>query len=658
MSVISAETQAMYWAKMVSFMCYRDQLHYELTHAFSDEELTSVTPTDVERYMKFRAYGVPEPGTDDRPKLLRGSSLMVIKKSISFFIPNRLPSWDPGRNCGNPTKSIAVNNVIKVVTRHECRSEGAQCKVKRALTKIEFVKALSLFEAKESFHHRHRIPTMMKYQYHLIARSDDIAHFKIEDLSGHKDQRFQFLALQVKVRWSKAVLDERQCPPQILLGSMDPEFCLLLALAVYLEYWMSFRNGMSCSLLWSEQLNATPATISRLKSSYLTNLHDIPFADAEFRAMSRSGEETDLGSHSLRKYAASWSKMQGCTMEDIETRGRWKRHSSRMVDRYISVDQPHTDAKVEAVLCVGGPMKYMLVDDGGITWAWIKEHVVPGIAQKFGPLNTIVEVLALPLLWACHDPVESRRVPLELGSRIRVAYGLIRILPPEVNPVKRVMLAVYQIQEQLCIDPLISEEVEAESTPALRATGSQGNNSQTTGLLIQLQQQRQQMETMQQTLATVISTTATNLQLHCNSMFAIVNRNISRVAVQPPRMATPLQRQQNLLIQEHDNNQLPAELSPLPRSLILLWQEWQTGIGGRKPAKDFTPSERGAVKFNFSRRKCVWDTIDRLIRSRPGYTAASAIRSIKLSYGENLSVTMVIDAIVRDKKKGGHPNLR
>jgi hypothetical protein len=169
-------------------------------------------------------------------------------------------------------------------------------------------------------------------------------------------------------------------------------------------------------------------------------------------------------------------------------------------------------------------IKYALVDDGGITWSWIKEYVVPGIAQKFEPLNTIVEVLALPLLWACLDPVESRRVPLEFGNRIRVAYGLIRVLPPEDNPVKWVMLAVYQIQEQLCIDPLILDENEADLSTAFRATGGQGNNSQTTGLLkhIQLQQQRQQLETMQQTLATVISTTATNLLLHCNSMFAIL----------------------------------------------------------------------------------------------------------------------------------------
>jgi hypothetical protein len=42
-----------------------------------------------------------------------------------------------------------------------------------------------------------------------------------------------------------------------------------------------------------------------------------------------------------------------------------------------------------------------------------------------------------------------------------------------------------------------------------------------------------------------------------------------------------------------------------------------------------------------------------LIRSRPGYTAATAIQDILLCYGKNMSVTMVIDAIVRDKKKEG-----
>jgi hypothetical protein len=125
------------------------------------------------------------------------------------------------------------------------------------------------------------------------------------------------------------------------------------------------------------------------------------------------------------------------------------------------------------------------------------------------------------------------------------------------------------------------------------------NSSQTTGLLIQRQQQRQQLETMQQTLSTEVSNITSSLRLHCNAMFSIVNPNISRIAVQPP----PMQRQQNLLLQEHANNQLPAELTKTQRNLMVLREEWCTGIGGHKLATYFTPSERGAKKFVFSRSK-------------------------------------------------------
>jgi hypothetical protein len=235
----------------------------------------------------------------------------------------------------------------------------------------------------------------------------------------------------------------------VLTRSKDSDFCLLLALAVYLEHWMSYHNGMDCKLLWSEEMNPNPATIRRLKANYLTNLHDVPFADAKFRVMSHSSNETNLGSHSIRKYAATWSKVNGCTMDEIETHGCWKQYSRRAVDCYISVDQPQIDAKVEAVLCVGGPIQYALVDNSGISPEWLKINVVPGLTEKFGPLNTIAMVLALPVLWACLDPEESRRVSDALCTRIKVAYGLIRILPPETNPVKRVLLAVYQIGEQL-----------------------------------------------------------------------------------------------------------------------------------------------------------------------------------------------------------------
>jgi hypothetical protein len=40
-------------------------------------------------------------------------------------------------------------------------------------------------------------------------------------------------------------------------------------------------------------------------------------------------------------------------MDKIEAQGHWKRSSSQVVDRYISVIQPHVDEKVEGVLYVG-----------------------------------------------------------------------------------------------------------------------------------------------------------------------------------------------------------------------------------------------------------------------------------------------------------------
>jgi len=45
-----------------------------------------------------------------------------------------------------------------------------------------------------------------------------------------------------------------------------------------------------------------------------------------------------------------------------------------------------------------------------------------------------------------------------------------------------------------------------------------------------------------------------------------------------------------------------ASLSPLPRTLHALWHEFEFGIGGRKPARDFTASERGGKnKHSFYR---------------------------------------------------------
>ena len=105
-----------------------------------------------------------------------------------------------------------------------------------------------------------------------------------------------------------------------------------------------------------------------------------------------------------------------------------------------------------------------------------------------------------------------------------------------------------------------------------------------------------------------------------------------------------------------------ATLSGNPRSLRELWQEYQFGISGRKPASQFTPAERNnrahGLKQKYYRRRHVWDTIKRLVAN--GHTVDAAIGKIRDVYGHSVSVTRIIDGIIRDKKRyagGIHPNL-
>jgi hypothetical protein len=96
-------------------------------------------------------------------------------------------------------------------------------------------------------------------------------------------------------------------------------------------------------------------------------------------------------------------------------------------------------------------------------------------------------------------------------------------------------------------------------------------------------------------------------------------------------------------------------LSPRPRNLHILWQEYEFGLGGRKPARQFTAIERGRVKFKYCRRKVVWDIIDRMVRG--GFTAQVAIDKIYVVYG-HITVTQIINLMRTDAIGGGHPELR
>jgi hypothetical protein len=258
------------------------------------------------------------------------------------------------------------------------------------------------------------------------------------------------------------------------------------------------------------------------------------------------------------------------------------------------------------------------------------------------------------------NPDISHTVPLTISSRIQQAYEEIRVLDINVNPVKRVHLNIDRVQDQLCIT-----EVEALRNDAGELlAGNNGTNSQqeqTNPILLQMKQIKNQMAAQYDSLGQSIN----NLRADMSDKHAVIQKNITRIFIQPPRQAT---RQQQRERAENDNlveageafdegrTQIIAELSTTPRSLYDLWIEYTNGIGGRKPAKDFSYTERGKYKFKYCRRKVVWDCIVKHVNA--GYLAAVAIDRIYQAYGINQTVSSIITAMVKDKKRGGHPNLR
>ena len=209
---------------------------------YSEAELLEITPEDVAKFMKELAYHTSLPGPDDKPIYCRESSLVQAKKGISYFMPHRDAPWNVAAKFGNPTRSKVVNDVLRRVKQQQVRKEGKASQAKRDMKRPEYRKTMQLLYARNNLSLMEKIhySTMMKFQFHIIGRNDDICHLETRDLSSH--DRFDF-ALRTKVSWSKNVMEERDCPDQIMLGANDTDFCVLLALAIYLESRFTLGYG-------------------------------------------------------------------------------------------------------------------------------------------------------------------------------------------------------------------------------------------------------------------------------------------------------------------------------------------------------------------------------------------------------------------------------
>jgi hypothetical protein len=85
-----------------------------------------------------------------------------------------------------------------------------------------------------------------------------------------------------------------------------------------------------------------------------------------------------------------------------------------------------------------------------------------------------------------------------------------------------------------------------------------------------------------------------------------------------------------------------ATLNKFPKNLYLLWEEYEFGLHGQKPAKGFTTREHGWDRFKYNQWKIVWEMI------RKGHSYRTAINVLYQIYGDN-SVTDIMSKMRTDR---------
>jgi hypothetical protein len=163
------------------------------------------------------------------------------------------------------------------------------------------------------------ILAVLMLQWQIIGRIDDVMQLATSTIL--KNARYPF-TLHIKMCWSKNIVSKNKSPTQMLFGLMDPLICPFLNLVVYFK--SCWEETHSRGNLFPEQTNW----------GILIFLGTI-FDSKHFPLAHTVGK---LGTHSIRKGAATYASPNGITKEWISQHGHWKR-KAQIVDTYIDTYQ-------------------------------------------------------------------------------------------------------------------------------------------------------------------------------------------------------------------------------------------------------------------------------------------------------------------------------
>ncbi|KAI2501964.1 hypothetical protein MHU86_12517 [Fragilaria crotonensis] len=367
-----------------------------------------------------------------------------------------------------------------------------------------------------------------------------------------------------------------------------------------------------------------------------------------------------LGSHSIRKYAATHARKCGCNKDEKDIWGRWK-SKGQVSDVYDDVELPYPDAKVAEKLCIGGACFYLFPnEDSSVNGGVVDDAAGANIEM----MKTFVLTQVVPNIQEF-----KHRIKTEL-QEILTASG-VDVEGENYNPIHRVPVIVSGDQGSVFIDAIDNVEDDGGGGGGGAVVGGIAGGRPGAGMNAQLMAVHSLATQVRREVHEIkLSQVADRTWMQRN--FGIVNTNMRRLgitaAVRVVQGAGAIAGAGVGGGGNNDDNMLAAaglqnlartaatSLSPCPRNLYDLWAEYMFGIGGRKPASQFTHLERGKSKHKYFRRNVIWRMVLRMVNR--GLTSDTAIDHIYSVYGAGTSVTKIINAIIDDRKRGRlNPNL-
>jgi hypothetical protein len=289
-----------YYPDFHKFMCWRDGHHYPQGTVFTNIMLQGITAMEFYRYCKFRVYNDPDADeTITQPVNLRHNTTLGIKKHCSHFMLNQNMEWNEVAQCGNPTRSGLMKKLIKNIKRMQTQKRGKPSQARRAATNKEYE---GLVEQYWSFENKEKglaAAAVTCCQMALIGRNDDVCKMTKSELKPY--DQFPHYAITCKLRWSKNVTKERDCPTQILIGAMDTRYCALCNLGLWLEYNYEMNPAPNDFVFGIEGLEDPERIKKKFGSLFTTTIRRVPKCKPGL-----------TGTHSLRKLASTFARSNGC----------------------------------------------------------------------------------------------------------------------------------------------------------------------------------------------------------------------------------------------------------------------------------------------------------------------------------------------------------